>query len=346
MLESETVGKGSRSEFLMKLAYVLVESGRTIPETATLLEYADQRIGKFTGRDDARLQYADMAYKAFDKIGYRRDDSVLLSRQDILDSTDDLEWIIEGWLHTRGLMIISGQPGVGKTQLLLDMETHIVGGASNFLGKTIIPKEYKSLLISLEMQPNELKFPFKHQIEDASRAPFKDAMARNSRVYAPIEGFDSAVIETHIQQFKPDLLLIDSLSELFGEDISESTAKQTMRILRNLCLKYDLAIVMIHHNRKASDTNKKPNKLSDLYGSYIIAKSVETVLSLWEDEKTKELELIDTKTRFARNETRKVTRTKHLTFNLKQEEVKDAGGQYREAEGFVTGTPGINLGFD
>ena len=63
----------------------------------------------------------------------------------------------------------------------------------------------------------------------------------------------------------------------------------------------------IHHHRKASGDNKKPNKLSDVYGSQYITSYATTVLCLWEGSVVNSTQLIPLKVRLAK---------KPLPFNM------------------------------
>lgn len=56
----------------------------------------------------------------------------------------------------------------------------------------------------------------------------------------------------------------------------------------------------IHHNRKASGDNKRPNKLADVYGSQYITARATTVIGLWDSGTFNSLSLIPLKLRLAK----------------------------------------------
>ena len=60
-------------------------------------------------------------------------------------------------------------------------------------------------------------------------------------------------------------------------------AKSIARYNAKIREEYDLFVWFIHHNRKAQATNKKPNKLEDIFGSIYVTTTATTIMSLWPD---------------------------------------------------------------
>jgi archaellum biogenesis ATPase FlaH len=169
-------------------------------------------------------------------------------------------------------------------------------------------------VISLEMDVVELKYIFEKQASDFVE---KKTWNENVRIYS----FDDGTLQAYekvIQESKPDVVIIDSLSEMATEDLKETEARAIMKWFKKMRRTYGCAFIVIHHNRKANDSNKKPRKLSDLYGSFIFAKLSETVVSLWQDEGKDYLELDMLKARFDRSVSISITRSPNLTFSLKE----------------------------
>jgi hypothetical protein len=80
---------------------------------------------------------------------------------------------------------------------------------------------------------------------------------------------------------------------------------------------------MVHHDRKAQIGNKKPNSLEDMYGSFYIGATATTVIGLWANNKTYEIELSYLKVRLAKApKTQIIIRT---TQGLDFEEVRPTG---------------------
>jgi len=314
-VKSEIVLHPYRSEFLMKMGYELAEAGLDPLEIVSCLYYIDCRIKKFVGRSDQLKRLSEIASRATFKAEQDTYLSVY-SPADILSHTNNLEWIIPGWLHNTGFMIVSGQPGVGKTQFCFDFSYRLATGKV-ILGKEI-SRPYKVLFFSLEMDVPELQYIFKHQSKE-----FLETALWNTNLSIVSPDWDSGMqsFEKTLQEINPDILIIDSISELATDDLKESEAREILRWIKKIRKANNVAVIAIHHNRKASDGNKKPRKLSDLYGSYLFAKSTDTVLSLWQEEGRELLDMDSLKTRFGKDVSFKLRRSENLVFERGEIEV-------------------------
>jgi len=306
----EVVKHPHRSEFLMATGYLLAESGLSGLEIVSCLYEIDARIKKFVGRADQLRRLSEIASIALFKVERASYISVYSPRE-IISHVTELVWVIPNLLHTTGMLILSGQPGVGKTQLTFDWAYRLAAGLP-VLGLEIA-RPQKVAFLTLEMDVVELKYIFKHQAVE-----FKEHGLWNENLFviSPDLDSDMRAFEKTLIKINPDVLIIDSISELATGDMTESEAKTIMAWMKKIRKMYDIAIIAIHHNRKASDTNKKPRKLGDLYGSFVFAKNSETVLSLWHEEGRTGLELDILKARFSERKTINLLRTSHLTFDV------------------------------
>lgn len=308
-INSEIVLHPHRSEFLMSVGYLLAEAELDPLEIVSCLFEIDNRIKKFVGREDQLRRLSEIASIASFKVERALYVSVY-SPKEILNHTLELEWVIPGLLHSTGQMIITGQPGVGKTQLCFDIAYRLCTGLQ-ILGKELT-RPYKVVFLSLEMDVTELKYIFAHQAND-----FKEHGLWNENLYVISPDIDAnlGTFEKTLKDINPDVLIIDSVSELATDDLTEKEAREIMRWMKKIRKKYTVGVVAIHHNRKASDANKKPKKLGDLYGSYLFAKATETVLSMWQEEGRDLIELDALKVRFSRKESYRLKRSENLTFS-------------------------------
>jgi RecA-family ATPase len=206
-------------------------------------------------------------------------------------------------------MLLTGAPSVGKTQYSLDLGYKLATGRSIWGSSGVDP--LRVLVLSLEMDVVEIKYIFEHH---ARAFDNHELWNTNMRVYCMDDGSFSQY-ERIIQDFKPDVVIVDSLTELAQEDVKESEARSIMRWFKKMRRKYDCGFIVIHHNRKANDSNKKPRKLSDLYGSFIFAKLSETVVSLWQEENKDYIDVDILKARFGSRSPKRIRRTEHLTFD-------------------------------
>jgi archaellum biogenesis ATPase FlaH len=306
----EIVKHPHRSEFLMATGYYLAEAGLSGLEIVSCLYVVDARIKKFVGREDQLRRLSEIASIALFKVERASYISVY-SPSDIITHAVQLEWVIPNLLHTSGMFIVSGQPGVGKTQLTFDWAYRLSTGLP-ILGLELL-RPYVVAYLSLEMDVVELKYIFQHQSQ-----VFKQQGLWNQNMYIISPDIDSDMkgFEKTLKKINPDVLIIDSISELATDDLNETESRTIMKWMKKIRKVYNIAIIAVHHNRKASDTNKKPRKLGDLYGSFIFAKNSETVASLWHEDGRMGLELDLLKARFAEKRTINLIRTTSLTFEL------------------------------
>ena len=307
-IEKEPVNEGQRSQFLYKIAHELAEIGCNHTQIASIIWYIDDRIHKFTERADRLVRISELASLALHAVTSEEQIN-LYTLTDVLNHTEDLEWIYDKWLHNQGLMIVTGAPGVGKTQFCLQlMSAFSVGG--KFITSELTQR--KVLFWSLEMDVRELKFILRQQSNE-----YKSIAEVSKNVRIMDEPGSLLQYEELLEEFRPGVLIIDSLFELSDGSLNDgSEVIQLTRWLKRMRKKYDCAIVMIHHNRKGSGTNKKPNKLEDMFGSVVLNKEIDTAFCLWQEEDSTEIDLIPVKARFSVREDKKIVRNENLFFEV------------------------------
>lgn len=323
---TQDIPAGDRSGFLMKLGYILAEEGLREAEILSLLFVADERVGKFRGREDQTLRLTEIATLSWQKINADDEGLMVYSPVEIIDFKEEIEWYIRDWLHSRGGLILSGPPGIGKTQMALQLAYALSTGTS-FLGKLPV-NPLSVLFVSLEMEIMELKYIYKRQFEI-----FKENKAdwdTNFKTIAPDGDFGTAGLDYVMDELKPDVVIIDSLSELAGEDLKEAEARRVMKWFKRARKHHNVAIIIIHHNRKASDSNKKPRTLDDLYGSFWFGKAPDTVIGLWREDEEKPIDVDSLKVRFGAKTRIQVNRdSETLTYTIVEGKTDDnRSGEY------------------
>jgi hypothetical protein len=310
MVKKESPVEPHRSSFLARLANELAEENLTHVEIVSLLKEADGRIKKYSDRSDQLLRLSQIADYALLKHE-AGSEIIIYSPEAILKHVDSLSWIIPNYLHTTGLMMISSAPGVGKTQLMFQL-AHCLASGERWLGYQA-PAIQRPFFFSLEMDVRSLKYIMENHSHEWPGGP----------VYFPVidEAADSLVIyENLIAEHEPTVLIIDSLTELFDDtaDNAQAEARRVMKWTRKIRRRYGVAIILIHHNRKATEGNKKPKGLADLAGSFQFGKEADTVLQLWE-ESTGRIELSGVKVRFGPKSAFYINRNEHLWFERDNE---------------------------
>jgi len=302
MVKKETPVEPYRSSFLARLANELAEEDLSHLEIVSLLKEVDGRIKKYDGRQDQLIRLSQLADYAIHK--HLAEESVLIyTPSQILNHVESLEWILPGWLHTTGQLVLSSAPGVGKTQLTFQL-AYCLTTQRRFLG-LLAPTKKRVFYFSLEMDKSSLKYILEHQKNEWEEVPEFQIIDESYN----LKKYEDLIFEHH-----PEVVIVDSMIELFDDenDNPNSEARRVMKWCRKVRRRYGVAIVLIHHNRKATEGNKKPKSLADLAGSYMFAKDSDTVLQLWKD--LKGFELSGVKVRFGMEEAWIIHRNNNLWF--------------------------------
>jgi RecA-family ATPase len=244
------------------------------------------------------------------------EESVLLyTPSQILNYVEHLQWILPGWLHSTGQLVISSGPGIGKTSLMLQLAACITTG-ERFLGIQALIKP-RIFFMSLEMDNHGLKYILEHQQREWSNTPEFLILDESTSLTA----YENLIAENEFS-----LVIIDSLSELTDDDDDNQgrEAKRIMKWCKKIRRRYNCAIIIIHHNRKANTGNKKPKSLDDLAGSLHFGRSTDTVLQLWEVA-SHYIELSGVKVRYGTKDAFFIRRNENIWYS------RDAGNETRTA---------------
>jgi hypothetical protein len=278
----------------MALGYFMAEKKFTDLDMFAILSDAARRWGKFEGRKDRKRRLLDIIDRARQKYPLEATNyGSSLGFKDILESEIEVEWVLQDLLEEQGISILSGPPGCGKTQISLQFGIHLALGLP-FLGFTPT-RPRKILFLSLEMGHAAIK-KFMAQMATGLTEDQLTILQENFRIHPigsdiPLDSIDGQVtIKKFLQEDAPDGVMFDSFGMSVDEDLNSNTAIKTVfKFVNRAKADYDCFFWFIHHNRKAQALNKKPSKLSDLYGSQYIAANASTVLGLWPDGATIEV---------------------------------------------------------
>jgi hypothetical protein len=310
-----------RSSALMALGYYLAELGMSPEEMLSLLLNADERWGKFSKRPDQFIRLMEVVTRA--KIKYPNavtpdeDEEIqFVGVRTLLLSNTKLEWVWSGLLQKSGSMLLTGPPGVGKTLFALNASMNFALGGM-FLDRPV--EQSKIGFISMEMNEAEIKEFVATQTADYNTDEM-DILHENLLIDGRGEPLFlnreaiQAQIERSIVKHKLQGIVFDSMGSTTDGSLSDEVpTKALMDWNDHIRKEYGCFTWYIHHHRKASGDNKKPNKLADVFGSQYITARASTVLCLWGDGK--DLQLIPLKVRMSKQpDTINVKRTDNLHY--------------------------------
>lgn len=281
-----------RSDALMALGYHCAEMGMAQAEIMAMLVDADDRWGKFLGRDDRMQRLTDLMVVAVTKYPNQNGAASLPSPVDLtplgfrtlLHTEVNLEWQWDGYLQRGGYFLLTGPTGVGKTQFSLN------AGCQMALGKKFLGKDTRQSRIgffSLEMGLVDLKF-FLQRLQNGYTLQEQDVLEENLLFFPlgePLYMTNDNVRATMDQiagDLKLDGIIVDSLGSASEENVSDEKFKQFFHWNDQFRQRHDVFTWYIHHHRKANGNNRKPNSISDVYGSQYITSYATSVVCLWD----------------------------------------------------------------
>lgn len=319
----KNTGKPDRSAAMTKLCHFFVEMGMNNAEILGLLYNVDERWGKFRNRPDRKRRLLGIINFCRSRHPVNPVEEEIKSAEHLrvydfvsFSNTDlQIEWVIPGLIHKKGRALVSGSPGVGKSQLSFRLAEKLAQGLPFLQWESVRPM--KILFVSMEMPHEELKF-----ITDQMKIGDNELLQENLLVM-PI-GYSVQLTKTLaqaefakvVERYEPDGIVFDSLGVGIGGDLDSD--KQIMAtfeyVKRVLCDRFGVFTWFIHHNRKAQIGNKKPNKLDDLFGNQFIGAEITTGLNLWTPPGSSNIEVSCLKVRMME---------KFKTFNIRRTPLLD-----------------------
>ncbi len=175
-----------------------------------------------------------------------------------------LDWLVPGILPARETIVLAGAPKSGKTLASIDLAFCIATGEDAFLGEAV--KQGKVLLVSTDESPTSTRNKL---LNRGFRKQDKDRI----KIMPNWDISQMAQLEKILEEFKPDLTIIDSLRRINkGSEISENSAEFADNIysLKETLSRYGSAGVLVHHTNK----NREALGVDRLRGSSAIAGAV------------------------------------------------------------------------
>jgi hypothetical protein len=209
--------------------------------------------------------------------------------------TESISWIFPGIIPSRGVFVIGGHAGTGKTTFAYDAAVSLLL-QEEFLGEKPV-KEGKVLIVS----GDELPCFTQDKLIDRG-------IPLDNEDWEIILNWDISqweMLEEAIAELRPALVIIDSFSSIHRDpafDENSSQAKSTIYDLEALTNSYNCGCILIHHLSKS-----KENKgVAKLRGSSAIAAAA-SVVCLMEEGKNGSRTLNFPKVRGAQTESFKVS---------------------------------------
>ncbi|MGW5519028.1 AAA family ATPase [Nocardia africana] len=181
------------------------------------------------------------------------------------------EWLVPNLLQRMDRIVLTGEEGLGKSELCIQMAVALAAGVHPFSGRPIPnAPQIKVLVIDLENSKAQLNARYGRVAAaiDARRRNFGvppidwSADNANLRLANPrpagidlLDGRDVAWVETQIASFTPDVLVMGPLYKMHHTNPNdEQPARQLTWTLDGLRERYGFALITEAHAGKATTT--------------------------------------------------------------------------------------------
>jgi hypothetical protein len=199
---------------------------------------------------------------------------------DIGPTLQEVEWFWENWIPRGLLSVLAAEPGVGKTNVALDLARRSIANLPAPDGSALQIGNGRTIYLDAE--------GFLSVIYARCHA-----WGMNLKKFYPIRRPAREVLDLNTQQYqdllidmcydlKPDLIIVDSLSTVStkGENSVEDM-RQILNFLADVASNFRVALVMIHHLRKEGNNGSRATiTQNDLRGSGHIAMMARSLLGL------------------------------------------------------------------
>lgn len=217
------------------------------------------------------------------------------------DEDEPRDWIFTNEIMRRILTGIVAPGGIGKSALTIAIAVAAATGDGQHLGWTLAEgsnkHRYKTLLISNEDDKAELKRRVRaacavHEMED--RSPLQGWIHSYADEYNPFVSHvrvkgeltanekDLAALEQYVREHQIDIVIFDPFVEMHrGDEKDAGDVAMVMQRLRTLCVKVNVAGIIVHHSRKTKAGEEYlPGEADDARGSGAFRANVRRMYTL------------------------------------------------------------------
>ena len=245
----------------------------------------------------AAIKLGGVEKKNYDEIVGKPDFEIIWEKELKNYETEDKEWIIEKLVPSRSVGVWTGKRGTMKTFIVLNAIACIASGR-DFLdryattkGKIIYLDKENGVFVMKQRMPMIKKGMKLEEDLDIGFICFSSLKIDKMK--------DVEQITNIIKEHKPSLLVVDTYRRgiSFEENDAGKVSELFVDTLRPLVEKYNLSIILIHHDRKGEATG---DEMDMIRGSSDLANYADFILK--NERKGKNLILKQLKMRMAQEE--------------------------------------------
>lgn len=219
------------------------------------------------------------------------DSSILLSEDIANSSVRHVSIFPIGYVS-----IIAGEPGIGKTWLMLSIAKSLAEGRVGVGSPVDRYPKGKCLIFAGEtgvrLLANRVKLMGGINPLSSCRVISSHQCARLSIDTMINSAIGRQNIEDAIADYKPNIVFFDTMISFMGDGKDESSQadmSDTIRMLSNIAMAHDTAMVLIHHFRKRTSANSTSRGLDEVIGTSAFTRLASVVIGV---ERSGELRVV------------------------------------------------------
>ena len=195
------------------------------------------------------------------------------------------------WAAGESVMIV-GPPGTGKTTLVAQLVTALIGIEAVVLGYPVI--EAKRVLYLALDRPKQIRRAMRRLFRQKDRVVQQERMRVRTGPPAVDLVKRPDMLLALAREHDCDVIIIDSLKDLALNLSADETGSAVNRAIQ-MCNADGVDVCVLHHQRKSGAEGSKPKTLADVYGSAWLTAGTGSVLLLWGESGSEQVELIHLK---------------------------------------------------
>ncbi|RQX09075.1 AAA family ATPase [Micromonospora inaquosa] len=257
-----------------------LDEAKRLADLQTINRIADEEYLKLCGRDAARKRFnAEQMGAAAAQRKLRLLDGWAFMEEDEGDDTP--VWGTADtplWAVGEPLMIF-GPNGVGKSTLSHQLVFARIGLADQVMDLPVLASPGKVFYVAAD-RPKQIKRAMRRLRKPEQREVLKERLIVHKGPLPFDVTVDKDALADLAQSHGATTIIIDSLKDVCPKPSNEEAANG-YNSARQEAIARGIEWVEDHHNRKASDDNKTPNTIEDVYGSRWLTAGAGSVLCLW-----------------------------------------------------------------
>lgn len=182
-------------------------------------------------------------------------------------------------------LLIAAPPGLGKTTLAQQLALHRAGiRTGTLLGLPVRAGQGRVLYVAAD-RPAQAARSLKRMVTAHDRAGLRERLIvwRGPLDFTLADPDNANRLAGLAADCDATTIVLDSLGNL-AVGLADDAVGAAVNAALQVCVAAGLEVLALHHNRKATDGNRRPRALDDIYGSRWITAGAGSVIALWAED--------------------------------------------------------------